>query len=89
MIDNIVILSLIVLSFLAGKKISDSYNNRIIQELQFQIRKNDIEKGIGYVPRYVEEKKDLIGQDFMDKMRRNGRATQAIRTSPSTPQTNN
>ena len=88
MIDNIVILSLLVLSFMAGKKISDSYNDRIIRELQFQIRKNDIEKGIGYIPHHIEKRKDPIGQEFMDRMRKNGRATQAIRTFPCTPQTN-
>ena len=79
MIDNVVSLLLIVLSFVAVKKISDSYNGKIIEELQFQIRKHDIQQGIGYVARPVS-KQIHIGQEFMDKLKTNGRATQAIRT---------
>ena len=80
MIDNVVILMLIVLSFIAGKKISDKYNDRIIQELQFQIRKHEAQNGIGYVARPIPKQHVPLGQEFMDRLKTNGRATQALRT---------
>ncbi|MBP5742718.1 MAG: hypothetical protein J6W49_04690 [Paludibacteraceae bacterium] len=78
-IDNIIILSLIVLAFLSGKKISDIYNNKIIEELKAQCKKYEIEKGIGYVAREVPQKRIHIGQDFMDRLKENGHATQTLR----------
>ena len=77
-IDNIVILSLIVLAFLAGKKLSDRYHENIVSELEFQIRKHDIEKGIGYVSK-TPRKYVPIGQEFMDRLKENGHATQTLR----------
>jgi len=80
MIDNIVILTLIVLAFIAGKKISDGYHDKIINELQYQIRKSEIQQGIGYVARPVSKQHVPLGQEFMDRLKANGRATQALRT---------
>lgn len=77
-LDNVLILLLPVIAFIAGKKISDGYHERILSEYEFMLRRQDIEKGIGYVPpvkKYVP-----IGQPFMDRLKENGRATQAIRT---------
>ena len=78
-LDNVIILLLLVLAFFAGKRISDSYHQRMIDELQFELRLRAAEKGVGYVAppsrKYVP-----IGQQFMDRLKENGRATQAIRT---------
>jgi len=78
MIDNIVIISLIVLAFVAGKTISDRYHEKIIAELEFMLRRTDIEKGIGYVPP-VQRTYNPIGTEFMDRLKKNGHATQALR----------
>lgn len=77
-IDNIVILLLIVLAFIAGKRISDSYHNDQIRELEYQLRLLAAEKGIGYVAPPVKKKFVPIGQPFMDRLKENGRATQQI-----------
>ena len=83
MIDNIIILCLIVGAFIAGKKISDSYHDKVIEYLLYQIRLNYAEKGVGYVAPPVKKKHVPIGQDFMDRLKENGRATQTLR-SPQT-----
>jgi len=79
-LDNVIILLLPIIAFIAGKRISDNYNRHIIDELQYQLRLSAAEKGVGYVappPRkYVP-----IGQQFMDRLKENGRATQTLRTS--------
>ena len=83
-LDNILILLLPVLAFVAGKKISDSYHEHEIQELVYQLRLNAAERGVGYVapPIRMPKKFVPIGQDFMDKLKEHGHATQALRTSP-------
>ena len=75
-IDNIIILLLPVIALIAGKKISDSYNEKIISELNFQLRLKSAEKGVGYVP--LPKKNNPIGQEFMDRLRENGMAVQTI-----------
>ena len=80
-VDNLIILILIVASFFAGKKISDSYHASTIQELQYQLRLNAARDGVGYVAPPVKKKLVPIGQPFMDKLKENGRATQALHTS--------
>ena len=79
-LDNIIILSLPVIAFIAGKIISDRYNDKIISELQYQLRLNAAKQGVGYVAPPVK-KKVPIGQPFMDKLKENGRATQQISQS--------
>lgn len=79
-LDNVIILFLIVMAFYAGKRISDNYHRMIIDELQYQIRIRAAERGIGYVAPPVR-KYHPIGQDFMDKLKENGRATTSLRTS--------
>lgn len=77
-VDNVIILLLFVLAFFAGKRISDGYNRKIIEELQYQLRLRSAEKGVAYVappPR----KRVPIGQPFMDRLKENGRATQTLR----------
>ena len=77
-IDNIIILLLPVLAFIAGKKVSDSYNERIISELQYQLRLESAQKGLGYVAPPAKKQRVPIGQPFMDKLKENGRAVQQL-----------
>jgi len=81
-VDNIVILLLIIGAFMFGKHISDTYHEKQIQELIFQLRMYGAEKGVGYVAPPVKKKFVPIGQPFMDKLKEQGRATQQLR-SPS------
>lgn len=82
-IDNIIILSLPILAFLFGKYVSDSYNNKIIDNLDEQLRVKSIEQGIGYVA--PPTKKIIpIGQDFMDRLKENGHAVQQIKNGSRT-----
>ena len=78
-LDNIIILALPVLAFIAGKIISDKYHERQIQELEYQLRLYAAEHGVGYVAPPAKKKYVPIGQPFMDRLKENGRATQAIR----------
>ena len=80
MLDNFIILALIVLAFIAGKVISDRYHEKIIQELQYQLRLNAARDGVGYIAPPVKKQLVPIGQPFMDKLKETGHATQAIRT---------
>lgn len=76
-IDNIIILALPVLAFLAGKHISDTYHRDIISELEFQLRLSAAEKGVGYVVPPAPKRKYMpIGQPFMDQLKKTGRAVQ-------------
>ena len=78
-LDNIIILSLPILAFIAGKVLSDRYHERQIQELEYQLRLYAAERGVGYVAPPPKKKYVPIGQPFMDKLKENGRATQALR----------
>lgn len=80
-LDNIIILLLPVLAFFAGKRISDNYHQQTIDELIYQLRLNAAEKGVGYVAPPAKKKYVPIGQQFMDRLKENGRATQALRNS--------
>ena len=77
-IEALVALVILILAFSAGKMISDRYNDRIISELQFQLRLTSAEKGVGYVAPPVKKKIVPIGQPFMDALQKNGRAVQKI-----------
>lgn len=81
-LDNIIILLLPVIAFYAGKRISDGYHEKIISELQYQLRLRYAREGVGYVappPKHMP-----IGQPFMDKLKENGRATAQIGKSKTT-----
>lgn len=82
-VDNIVILLLIVLAFIAGKRISDNYHSEQIEYLIFQLRMTAAEKGVGYVAPPVKKKYAPIGQPFMDRLKKTGHATQALRNPPT------
>lgn len=79
-VDNIIILLLIVLSFIAGRRISDSYNTSTIEELRYQLRLMAAKQNVGYVAPPTR-KKAPIGQVFMDKLKENGRAVQQFSNS--------
>ena len=83
MLDNLIILLLIVLAFIAGKKTSDSYNHEMIDYLTYQLRLNSAEKTVGYVAPLQRKKVVPIGQPFMDRLKEHGHATQTLR-SPHT-----
>ena len=81
---GLLILGLIVLAFLGGKCISDSYNQCIIEELRYQLRLYQTKEGVGYLVPPVKPRRRTympIGQPFMDKLKENGRATQQISSS--------
>jgi len=78
MLDNFIILSLIALAFYVGKRISDAYHDRTIQELQYQLRLASAKEGVGYVAPPLRKQKVPIGQPFMDKLKENGRAVQQL-----------
>jgi len=80
-LDNVLILSLPVIAFIAGKLISDRYHERQIQELEYQLRLYAAERGVGYVAPPVRKKYVPIGQPFMDRLKENGHATQSLRNS--------
>lgn len=82
-IDNIIILILPVLAFIAGKRISDSYNLSTIEELKYQMRLFAAKQGVGYVAPPQKAKRVPIGQPFMDKLKETGRATQQISSTHS------
>ena len=77
-LDNLIIIILLMLAFYAGKKTSDNYNTSIIEELRYVIRMNAAERGVGYVAPPVRRRRNVLGQEFMDKLRQNGKATQQI-----------
>lgn len=81
-LDNIIILIFPVIAFYAGKKMSDSYNEKRIMELEFQLRLSAAEKGVGYVAPPAKRRAP-IGQTFMDKLKENGHAIQQF-SSPNT-----
>ena len=76
-LDNIIILLLPVVAFIAGKKISDSYHEMVVSELRYQLQLLAAQKGVGYIAPPARRKVP-IGQQFMDRLKENGRATQII-----------
>jgi len=86
-LDNAIILTLIALAFVAGKAVSDKYYSGIIEELRYLLRLNVAKEGVGYVapppvhtPRY--RYRDVIGQEFADRLHTYGKATQRITRNP-------
>lgn len=80
-LDNVIILLLIAGSFVAGKKLSDSYHARIVQWLRYQLQLYAADKGVGYVAPPDDTKQYPIGQLFMDTLMKHKHATQALRNS--------
>lgn len=83
MLDNLIILLLIVGAFIAGLCLAGMYWKRLIDEWRYTCKILSADKGLGYIAPPQREKVLPIGQDFMNKLRENGRAIQALR-SPHT-----
>ena len=81
-IDNAIIIILIALSFFAGKKTADGYNSTTIDELRYQFRLLSAQHGTGYVAPPARKQRFPIGQQFMDKLKENGRAVQQLGNRP-------
>jgi len=77
-IDNILIIGLIAAAFFLGKHISDKYHEKIMSEYEYLVRLDAAKHGMGYVAPPQKVKRAPIGQDFMDRLKSNGRATQQI-----------
>ena len=75
-LDNILILCLPILAFIAGKRMSDNYNKDRVADLEYQLRLQAAAKGVGYVA--PPKKRVQIGQPFMDKLKEHGRAIQQL-----------
>ena len=81
-LDNLIIIILPVIGFIAGKKVADAYNSNTIEELRYLLRLNAAQHGVGYIPPPVKRRRrNILGQDFMDKLHEVGRATQQVRNS--------
>lgn len=80
-VDNVIILALIVSAFFTGKHISDRYNETLVQRLEYYIRLMSAEKGVGYVAPPVKRRYMPLGQDFIDRVKENGRAIQKFKSS--------
>lgn len=84
MLNDAIVLTLIALAFLAGKTMSDRYNAGIIEELRYLLRLNAARDGVGYVAPPISRSasryryRNVVGQDFMDRLHENGRAVQRI-----------
>ena len=79
-LDNLIILLLIVGAFLGGLVLSGIYWRRLINEWRYTCKILSADKGLGYIVPPERENTFPIGQDFMDRLREKGHATQAIRT---------
>lgn len=80
-IDNLIILLLISGAFVAGLGLAGMYWERLVNEWRYTAKVLAAQLGVAYVAPPEEEKNPFpIGQEFMTRMKENGRATQAIRT---------
>ena len=78
-LDNVLILALPILAFIAGLKLAGHYYSRILAEYQYAEKILSAGKGLGYIALPQLKKSGPIGQDFMDRLHNSGHATQAIR----------
>jgi hypothetical protein len=83
MIDNLIILLLIIGAFIAGLATAGMYWRRLVNEWRYSCKILAADKGLGYIAPPEEETVLPLGQDFMDRLKANGRATKAIRTPRS------
>ena len=78
-IDNLIILSLIVIAFIAGLKVAGHYYSQMVSMHEYTEKIMASEKGFGYIAH--PGKHMPIGENFMDRLKTNGRATQVLRKS--------
>lgn len=79
MLDNSIILTLIVLAFIAGHRMAGKYYKDILAHHEYTEKLLSADKGLGYIAPPEASKTMPIGQPFMDKLKENGRATQALK----------
>lgn len=79
-LDNFLILSLPVLAFIAGMKVSKSYYMDVIDYSMYLLRLNNVKAGQYAPPPPVprRHRRVNVGQYFMDKMHENGQATMRL-----------
>ena len=77
MLDNIIILLLIVLAFVAGLSLAGHFYSQMLAQHQYTEKILASDKGLGYIA--PPQKFVPIGQPFMDKLKETGRATQKLR----------
>jgi hypothetical protein len=81
-LDNTIILTLIALAFVAGKAVSDRYYSGIIEEFRYLLRLQEAKEGVGYIAPPVRHQRyrfrDVVGQDFAERLRTYGKATKQI-----------
>lgn len=80
MLIELIILLLIVGAFISGLALAGMYWKRLINEWRYTCKILASERGLGYISPPVEKSVLPIGQDFMDKLKENGRAITAIRS---------
>lgn len=75
-LDNLIILSLPILAFIAGMKLERAHNEDTIDSLLYLVRLHNTPTG-QYLPPYQPKRRRRanIGQKFMDVLHANGRAT--------------
>ena len=78
-LDNFIILLLVVLAFVAGLLVAGNYYRRLIAQHQYTEKILAADKGLGYIAPPEIQKTTPIGQDFMDKLKVNKRATQMLK----------
>ena len=79
-LDNLIILLLIVGAFLGGLVLAGTYWRKVVNELRYTCKVLAAQNGLGYIAPPEATTEGPITQTFMDHMRKNGRATTAIRS---------
>lgn len=77
-LDNLIILLLVVLAFVAGLLVAGNYYRQMLAQHQYTEKILAADKGLGYLAP-PQKKLVPIGQQFMDKLKETGRATQQLR----------
>lgn len=80
-LDSVIILALLVLAFIAGLKLAGHYYTQVIAEIEYASKILAGDKGLGYIAPPAHKEVVPIGQEFMDRLRTHGHATQALRTT--------
>ena len=83
-VDMIVIVGLCSACFVAGLHTSDRYHEEQRRQIDYQVRLAQARirtKDYNVYVKPVERKRMPIGQPFLDRLKKNGRATQQINSS--------
>lgn len=79
-LDNFIIIALHFACFWAGVRLADRYHREEKQQIDYEVRLAQARMGAKDYAVYVAppKKKAMIGQPFMDRLNKTGRATQQI-----------